>query len=170
MMACVFNSVAHDIYCSTYYTALTALLELRCWMSCLTDTASASAALELVPPCCARAAGLASSGVGEEPLPLPRAEAGVPTLGSMLEASLPAGVATVLASRCVSWVGPMPLVRDMCPACEVGSLQCAELQQAKEGEQGMYLEQHHPTFHSGPAWHAHGWDFPSESLQGKRSH
>lgn len=97
--------------------ALTALLEVRCWMSCLTDIASASAALGLVLPCCALAVGLALLGVGEEPLPLPRAEAGVLRLGSTLEASLPAGVATVLASCCVSWVAPMPFDCDMSPAC-----------------------------------------------------
>lgn len=78
--------------------------------------ASASAALELVSPCCAPAAGLGMSGVGEDPVSPRRAEAGVLRLGSTLEASLPAGVATVLASCCVSLGEAMPFGCDTSPA------------------------------------------------------
>lgn len=60
--------------------------------------------------------GLALSGVGEDRLSPRRAEAGVPRLGSTLEASLPAGVATVLASCCVSLGEATSFVCDTSPA------------------------------------------------------
>lgn len=93
------------------------------WMSCLTETASASAELESEPAGCVPAAGLASAGMGEEPLA--RADAGVSTFGSVVEASLPAGVVTVLDSGSVSVVELMPFVCDTSPAARKHDLATA---------------------------------------------
>lgn len=148
-------------------------LGLRRLMSCLTETASASAALESVSVCWVPAVGLASFGMGEEPLP--RTDAGVSRFGSVLEASLPAGVATVLASCCVS-SEPMPFVYDMSPACKerdwwlLQSLHMAcrvgshDVTKNRRDACKPHLERHHRASHSDPAWHALGWGFRLPSL------